>query len=222
MHSVLKIQFKRDQWFWATQPKYNWTPVWFGVMFKKKKKKSCWAWQLTSWKMRKRRFFTRLRHREENFLHILQGGAGKQQLARDENKMLGDEEIRNTKELDLIKSRIKALFLDKMNWLKQEQWWRNLKGPQKSWSHLDNLWKWVLGLMYGLQHKDIMTGHFSFGFQREIAKCDNNVKGMWTFSGPQCASLFLYENQNTTDSYPDLQLYNFSRLFIHMGYTGER
>lgn len=65
--------------------------------------------------MRKRRFFTRLRHREENFLHILQGGAGKQQLARDENKMLGDEEIRNTKELDLIKSRIKALFLDKLN-----------------------------------------------------------------------------------------------------------
>lgn len=47
--------------------------------------------------------------------------------------------------------------------------------------------------MYGLQHKDIMTGHFSFGFQREIAKCDNNVKGMWTFSGPQCASLFCME-----------------------------
>lgn len=52
---------------------------------------------------------------KKNFLHILQGGAGKQQLARDENKMLGDEEIRNTKELELIKSRIKALLFEKLN-----------------------------------------------------------------------------------------------------------
>lgn len=61
-------------------------------------------------KMRKRTIFIGLRHEEENFLRRLRGGAGKQQLAQDENKMLGDEEIRNTKELDLIKSRIKALF----------------------------------------------------------------------------------------------------------------
>lgn len=81
-----------------------------------------WAWQMTSWRKRKRRIFTRLRHEEENVLHILQGGTGKQQLARDENKMLGDEEIRNTKELELIKSRIKALFFEKLNWFKQDQW----------------------------------------------------------------------------------------------------
>lgn len=59
---------------------------------------------------KEKNIFIGLRHEEENFLHILWGGAGKQQLAQDENKMLGDEEIRNTKELDLIKSRIKALF----------------------------------------------------------------------------------------------------------------
>lgn len=47
---------------------------------------------------------------EENVFHIFQGGTGKQQLATDENKMLGNEEIRNTKELELIKSMIKALL----------------------------------------------------------------------------------------------------------------
>lgn len=64
---------------------------------------------------RRKEGFYRPRHREENFLHILKEGAGKQQLDRDENKMLGDEEIRNTKELELIKSRIKALFFEKLN-----------------------------------------------------------------------------------------------------------
>lgn len=47
---------------------------------------------------------------EENVFQIFQGGTGKQQLATDENKMLGKEEIRNTKELELIKSTIKALL----------------------------------------------------------------------------------------------------------------
>lgn len=71
--------------------------------------------QITAPRKRKRRIFIRLWHGEENVFHILKGGAGKQQLARDENKMLGDEEIRNTKELELIKSRIKALFFEKLN-----------------------------------------------------------------------------------------------------------
>lgn len=34
----------------------------------------------------------------------------KKQLATDENKMLGNEEIRNTKKLDLMKSMIKAML----------------------------------------------------------------------------------------------------------------
>lgn len=83
-------------------------------------------------KKEEKKDFYRRRHGEENFLHILQGGAGKQQLAQDENKMLGDEEIRNTKELELIKSRIKALFFEKLNWFKQDQWWSNNKSHKKA------------------------------------------------------------------------------------------
>lgn len=60
--------------------------------------------------MRKKKILTWLKQWEENVFHIFQGGTGKQQLATDENKMLGNEEIRNTKELELIKSVIKALL----------------------------------------------------------------------------------------------------------------
>lgn len=58
----------------------------------------------------KRRIFCMAEAWEENVFQIFQGGTGKQQLATDENKMLGKEEIRNTKELELIKSTIKALL----------------------------------------------------------------------------------------------------------------
>lgn len=64
---------------------------------------------------------------EENVFHIFQGGTGKQQLATDENKMLGNEEIRNIKELELIKSMIKALlffFKKKTALFKRDQWLR--------------------------------------------------------------------------------------------------
>lgn len=60
--------------------------------------------------MRKKRILTWLKQWEENVFHIFQGGTGKQKLATDENKMWGNEEIRNTKELELIKSVIKALL----------------------------------------------------------------------------------------------------------------
>lgn len=140
--------------------------------------------QITSWGKRKRRIFTRLRHGEENFLHILQGGAGKQQLARDETKMLGDEEIRNTKELELIKSRIKALFFEKLNWFKQDQWWSNNKSHKKA----DLIWITSENGSRGRgMVRSIKTwrGHFSFGFQMETAKCVNNVKVAWAFTGLQ-------------------------------------
>lgn len=64
---------------------------------------------------------------EENVFHIFQGGTGKQQLATDENKMLGNEEIRNIKELELIKSMIKALLFKKKKktaLFKRDQWLR--------------------------------------------------------------------------------------------------
>lgn len=64
---------------------------------------------------------------EENVFQIFQGGTGKQQLATDENKMLGKEEIRNTKELELIKSTIKALLFKKTAFFKWDQWLRFLE-----------------------------------------------------------------------------------------------
>lgn len=54
--------------------------------------------------------FTWPKRGEENVFHLFQGGTGKQQLATDENKMLGNEEIRNTKELELIKINDQSIF----------------------------------------------------------------------------------------------------------------
>lgn len=56
------------------------------------------------------RTFTWPKRGEDNVFHLFQGGTGKQQLATDENKMLGNEEIRNTKELELIKINDQSIF----------------------------------------------------------------------------------------------------------------
>lgn len=61
--------------------------------------------------------------------------------------------------------------------------------------------------MYGLQHEDIMTGHFRLGVQRESAKCDNSIKVTTALINPQ-------HNLNRSNSSPDLQLCDFSRLYI--------
>lgn len=66
---------------------------------------------MTSLKKKERKIFIGLRHEEENFLHLLWGGAGKQQLAQDENKTLGDEEIRNTKRAGPDKIRDQSIVL---------------------------------------------------------------------------------------------------------------
>lgn len=66
-------------------------------------------------KKRKRRIFTGQGIEKKTSYTYYREALGKQQLAKDENKMLGDEEIKNTKELELIKSRIKALFFEKLN-----------------------------------------------------------------------------------------------------------
>lgn len=66
---------------------------------------------------------------EKNVFQIFQGGTGKQELATDKNKMLGKKEIRNTKELELIKSTIKALLFLKRKtaFFKWDQWLRFLE-----------------------------------------------------------------------------------------------
>lgn len=56
------------------------------------------------------RTFTWPKRGEDNVFHLFQGGTGKQQLATDENKILGNEEIRNTKELELIKINDQSIF----------------------------------------------------------------------------------------------------------------
>lgn len=68
-----------------------------------------WANHLSR-EMGRGRIFTWPKCGEENVFHLFQGGTGKQQLATDENKMLGNEEIRNTKELELIKINDQSIF----------------------------------------------------------------------------------------------------------------
>lgn len=111
VHSVLMTRFKSSEELWARQLKHQRTPVWGQLFFLVLLllMELNWA-NYFNRETGKGRNFTWPKRGEETVFHLFQGGTGKQQLATDENKMLGNEEIRNTKELELIKINDQSIF----------------------------------------------------------------------------------------------------------------